>query len=233
MLINVDMKIYTKSKGEAMADRYYWGKPRDVIKWYLRGILHLSAASKQHYIEKTGAEQGNLPRHLKLLEELDKLFETVGTDSIALLCLRYVELLSIPDTAERTGLSNSQISTRTAKVMKKAKEIIVKAWYKTKNLKGYVIILVKKSVFKAHCSALFILLNIKIVLHVILLYGRIRGGKYNSHWVQKKQVIDDIKRIVSTSPSFGNLNGFFFYLNRPPGRFYFVKNKFNIKYQIL
>ena len=127
MLINVDMKIYTKSKGEAMADRYYWGKPRDVIKWYLRGILHLSAASKQHYIEKTGAEPGNLPRHLKLLEELDELFETVDTDSIALLCLRYVELLSIPDTAELTGLSNSQISTRTSKVMKKAKEIIAKA----------------------------------------------------------------------------------------------------------
>lgn len=69
----------------------------------------------------------NLPRLLKLLEELDELFETVDTDSIALLCLRYVELLSIPDTAERTGLSNSQISTRTAKVMKNAKEIIIKA----------------------------------------------------------------------------------------------------------
>ncbi|KSU06338.1 Phage protein [Lactococcus lactis subsp. lactis] len=89
--------------------------------------MHLSAASKQHYIEKTGAETGNLPRHLKLLEELDELFETVDTDSIALLCLRYVELLSIPDTAELTGLSNSQISTRTSKVMKKAKEIITKA----------------------------------------------------------------------------------------------------------
>lgn len=110
-----------------MADRYYWGKPKDVIMWYLRGILHLSAQSKQHYIENTGAEPGNLPRHLKLLEELDKLFETVDTDNIALLCLRYVELLSIPDTAEITGLSNSQISTRTAKVMKKAKEIIAKA----------------------------------------------------------------------------------------------------------
>ncbi|PFG85520.1 hypothetical protein BW152_00170 [Lactococcus lactis] len=110
-----------------MTDRYYWGKPKDVIKWYLRGMLHLSAASKQRYIEKTGAEPGNLPRLLKLLDELDKLFETVGTDSIAILCLRYVELLSIPDTAELTGLSNSQISTRTAKVMKKAKEIIAKA----------------------------------------------------------------------------------------------------------
>lgn len=92
MLIKVDMKIYTKSKGELMADRYYWGKPRDVIKWYLRGMLHLSAQSKQHYIEKTGAEPGNLPKHLKLLEELDELFETVDTDSIAVLCLRYVEL---------------------------------------------------------------------------------------------------------------------------------------------
>lgn len=110
-----------------MADRYYWGKPRDVIKWYLRGMLHLSAASKQLYIEKTGAEPGNLPRLLKLLGELDKLFDTVDTDIIALLCLRYVELLSIPDTAELTGLSNSQVSTRTAKVMKKAKDIIAKS----------------------------------------------------------------------------------------------------------
>lgn len=110
-----------------MADRYYWGKPRDVIKWYLRGMLHLSAASKQRYIEKTGAELGNLPRLLKLLGELDKLFDTVDTDIIALLCLRYVELLSIPDTAELTGLSNSQVSTRTAKVMKKAKDIIAKS----------------------------------------------------------------------------------------------------------
>ena len=90
-----------------MTVRYYWGKPRDVIKWYLRGTLYLSAQSKKHYIEKTGAEPGNLPRLLKLLENLDKLFETVDTDSVALLCLRYVELLSIPDTAERTGLSNS------------------------------------------------------------------------------------------------------------------------------
>lgn len=127
MLINVDMKIYTKSKGESMADKYYWGKPRDVIKWYLRGTLYLSAQGKQHYIEKTGAEPGNLPRLLKLLEDLDELFETVDTDTVALLCLRYVEQLSIPDTAEITGLSNSQISTRTAKVMKKAKEIITNA----------------------------------------------------------------------------------------------------------
>ena len=110
-----------------MADRYYWGKPRDVIKWYLRGMLHLSAARKQRYVEKTGAEPGNLPRLLKLLKKLDELFDSVDTDSIALLCLRYVELLSIPDTAELTGLSNSQVSTRTAKVMKKAKEIIAKA----------------------------------------------------------------------------------------------------------
>lgn len=110
-----------------MADRYYWGKPRDVIKWYLRGTLYLSAQSRQRYIEKTGDEPGNLPRLLKLLEKLDELFDSVDTDSMALLCLRYVELLSIPDTAELTGLSNSQISTRTAKVMKKAKEIIAKA----------------------------------------------------------------------------------------------------------
>jgi DNA-directed RNA polymerase specialized sigma24 family protein len=110
-----------------MTVRYYWGRPKDVIRWYLRGTLYLSAQSRQRYIEKTGADPGNLPRLLKLLEELDELFETVDTDSIALLCLRYVELLSIPDTAERTGLSNSQISTRTAKVMKNAKEIIIKA----------------------------------------------------------------------------------------------------------
>lgn len=127
MLINVDMKIYTKSKGELMADRYYWGKPRDVIKWYLRGMLHLSTQSKQHYIDKTGADPGNLPRLLKLLDNLDKIFDSVDTDNIALLCLRYVELLSIAETAERTGLSNSQISSRTAKVMKKAKDIIAKA----------------------------------------------------------------------------------------------------------
>ena len=109
-----------------MAVRYYWGKPNDVIKWYLRGILHLSAASKQTYIEKTGAGPGNLPRLLKLLENLDELFKSVDTDSIALLCLRYVELLSIPDTAKLTGLSNNQISSRTAKVMKKAKVIVAK-----------------------------------------------------------------------------------------------------------
>jgi DNA-directed RNA polymerase specialized sigma24 family protein len=109
-----------------MTMRYYWGRPKDVIRWYLRGTLYLSAQSRQRYIEKTGAEPGNLPRLLKLLEELDELFETVDTDSIALLCLRYVELLSIPDTAELTGLSNNQISSRTAKVMKKAKEIVAK-----------------------------------------------------------------------------------------------------------
>jgi len=110
-----------------MADRYYWGKPKDVIKWYLRGTLYLSAQSKKHYIEKTGAEPGNLPRLLKLLEDLDALFDTVDADSLALLCLRYVELLSIPDTAELTGLTNSQISKRTGKIMKKTKEIIAEA----------------------------------------------------------------------------------------------------------
>jgi len=110
-----------------MIQRYYWGKPKDVIRWYLRGTLYLSAASKQHYIEKTGAEPGNLPRLLKLLENLDEIFDSIDTDSMALLCLRYVELLSIAETAELTGLSNSQISTRTAKVMKKAKAIIAKA----------------------------------------------------------------------------------------------------------
>ncbi|MDU0397227.1 hypothetical protein ABQ274_09745 [Lactococcus lactis] len=110
-----------------MAIRYYWGKPRDVVRWYLRGTLYLSAQSRKSYIEKTGTEPGNLPRLLKLLENLDELFDSVDTDCIALLCLRYVELLSIAETTKLTGLSNSQISTRTAKVMKKAKEIIAKA----------------------------------------------------------------------------------------------------------
>ena len=127
MLINVDMKIYTKSKGELMADRYYWGKPRDVIKWYLRGMLHLSAQSKQHYIDKTGADPGNLPRLLKLLDNLDEIFDTADTDSIALLCLRYVELLSIAETTKRTGLSAYQITSKIGKLMKEAKEIIAKA----------------------------------------------------------------------------------------------------------
>ncbi|TKU06888.1 hypothetical protein FDW96_11015, partial [Citrobacter sp. TBCS-15] len=68
-----------------------------------------------------------LTRLLKLLDNLDEIFDPVDTDSIALLCLRYVELLSIPDTAKLTGLSKSQVSTRTARVMKKAKEIIAEA----------------------------------------------------------------------------------------------------------
>ena len=56
-----------------MADRYYWGKPKDVVRWYLRGTLYLSAQSRKSYIEKTGAERGNLPRLLKLLDNLDEL----------------------------------------------------------------------------------------------------------------------------------------------------------------
>lgn len=110
-----------------MAVRYYWGNPRNVVRWYLRGTLYLSAQSRQRYIEKTGADSGNLPRLLKLLDNLDEIFDPVDTDSMALLCLRYVELLSIPDTAKLTGLSKGQVSTRTNKVMKKAKEIIAKA----------------------------------------------------------------------------------------------------------
>lgn len=112
-----------------MAVRYYWGKPRDVVRWYLRGTLYLSAQSRKSYIEKTGADLGNLPRLLKLLEDLDKIFDRVDTENIALLCLRYVELLSIAETTKRTGLSAYQITAKTGKVMKKAKEIIAKAWY--------------------------------------------------------------------------------------------------------
>lgn len=110
-----------------MTVRYYWGKPKDVIRWYLIGTLYLSAQSRKSYVEKTGAEPGNLPRLLKLLKELDELFDKVDTDSIAVLCLRYVELLSIAETVERTGLSAYQITAKTGKVMKKAKEIIAKA----------------------------------------------------------------------------------------------------------
>ena len=110
-----------------MTVRYYWGKPKDIIRWYLRGTLYLSAQSRQSYIEKTGAERGNLPRLLNLLENLDKIFDTVNTDSIAVLCLRYVELLSVADTTKRTGLLAYQITAKTGKVMKKAKEIISKA----------------------------------------------------------------------------------------------------------
>ncbi len=110
-----------------MTVRYYWGRPKDVIRWYLKGTLYLSAQSRQRYIEKTGADPGNLPRLLKLLEELDELFDTVDTDSIVLLCFRYVELLSIAETTKRTGLSAYQITAKTAKVMKNAKEIIIKA----------------------------------------------------------------------------------------------------------
>ncbi|MGL5895860.1 MAG: hypothetical protein ACRCZN_02595 [Lactococcus lactis] len=110
-----------------MAVRYYWGKPRDVVRWYLRGTLYLSAQSRKSYIEKTGADLGNLPRLLKLLEDLDKIFDRVDTENIALLCLRYVELLSIAETTKRTGLSAYQITAKTGKVMKKAKEIIAKA----------------------------------------------------------------------------------------------------------
>lgn len=110
-----------------MAIRYYWGKPKDVIRWYLRGTLYLSAQSRQSYIKKTGADSGNLPRLLKLLNNLDELFDSVDTDSIAVLCLRYVELLSIAETTKRTGLSAYQITVKTGNVMKKAKEIISKA----------------------------------------------------------------------------------------------------------
>jgi len=46
---------------------------------------------------------------------------------MALLCLRYVELLSITETTKRTGLPAYQITAKTDKVMKKAKEIISKA----------------------------------------------------------------------------------------------------------
>lgn len=108
-------------------NRYYWGRPQDVIRWYLRGTLYLSAQSRKSYIEKIGADAGNLPRLLKLLEDLDDIFDTVDTDSIALLCLRYVELLSIAETTKRTGLPAYQITAKTGKVMKKAKEIISKA----------------------------------------------------------------------------------------------------------
>lgn len=107
--------------------RYYWGRPQDVVRWYLRGTLYLSAQSRQSYIEKIGAEPGNLPRLLKLLEDLDDIFDTVDTDIIALLCLRYVELLSIAETTKRTGLPAYQITAKTGKVMKKAKDLIAKA----------------------------------------------------------------------------------------------------------
>ena len=110
-----------------MTTRYYWGKPKDVVRWYLRGTLYLSAQSRQSYIIKTGAEPGNLPRLLKLLDNLDELFDTVNTDSIAVLCLRYVELLSIAETTKRTGLSAYQITAKTGKIMKKAKDIIAKS----------------------------------------------------------------------------------------------------------
>ena len=107
--------------------RYYWGRPQDVVRWYLRGTLYLSAQSRKSYIEKTGADLGNLPRLLKLLDNLDEIFDTADTDSIAVLCLRYVELLSIAETTKRTGLPAYQITAKTGKVMKKAKEIISKA----------------------------------------------------------------------------------------------------------
>ena len=107
--------------------RYYWGRPQDVIRWYLRGTLYLSAQSRKSYIEKIGAEPGNLPRLLKLVEDLDDIFDTVDTDSIALLCFRYVELLSVAETTKRTGLPAYQITAKTGKVMKKAKDIIAKA----------------------------------------------------------------------------------------------------------
>ena len=110
-----------------MTIRYYWGRPKDVVRWYLRGTLYLSAQSRQSYIEKTKAEAGNLPRLLKLLENLDELFDSVDTDIVSVLFLRYVELLSIAETTKRTGLSAYQITAKTGKVMKKAKEIISKA----------------------------------------------------------------------------------------------------------
>lgn len=119
--------IIAQKERNSMAIRYYWGRSKDVIRWYLRGTLYLSAQSRKSYIEKIGAAPGNLTRLLKLLDNLDEIFDPVDTDSIALLCLRYVELLSIPDTAKLTGLSKSQVSTRTARVMKKAKEIIAEA----------------------------------------------------------------------------------------------------------
>lgn len=110
-----------------MTVRYYWGRPKDVVRWYLRETLYLSAQSKRAYIENTRADSGNLPRLLKLLNNLDEIFDSVDTDSIALLCLRYVELLSIAETTKRTGLSAYQITDKTGKIMKKAKEIIAKA----------------------------------------------------------------------------------------------------------
>ncbi|MFG7388792.1 hypothetical protein RCG28_10625 [Lactococcus lactis] len=119
--------IIAQKERNSMAIRYYWGRPKDVIRWYLRGTLYLSAQSRKSYIEKIGAAPGNLTRLLKLLDNLDEIFDPVDTDSIALLCLRYVELLSVAETTKRTGLSAYQITSKIGKLMKEAKEIIAKA----------------------------------------------------------------------------------------------------------
>ena len=59
--------IIAQKERNSMAIRYYWGRPKDVIRWYLRGTLYLSAQSRKSYIEKIGAAPGNLTRLLKLL----------------------------------------------------------------------------------------------------------------------------------------------------------------------
>ncbi len=54
-------------------------KPKDIISWYLRGTLYLTALKADSpRIEKTGAERGNLPRASQFIRtHLDKVFDTV------------------------------------------------------------------------------------------------------------------------------------------------------------
>ncbi|PAK67803.1 sigma-70 family RNA polymerase sigma factor [Lactococcus lactis] len=107
--------------------KYYWGKPEKVLRSYLLGILNKAQTMREEYIRKIGADLSSISRQRKLLENLDALFNNVNVDIIALLCLRYVEELSVAEITERTGLSSSQIYSRTSKVMNKAKKIMIQS----------------------------------------------------------------------------------------------------------
>ena len=102
----------------------YFGSPKAIIRLYLMGTLSTSINIRKKYIAKTGADSGNFTSIIKLVKELDKIFNTLSAEEIKLLRLRYVELLSTAETAKLTRLSVYQITAKTSKTMKKVKNAI-------------------------------------------------------------------------------------------------------------
>ena len=85
--------------------------------------LYLSGAMAR-LVKLVEAHQDKATPQRKLYDSMEQLFNSLNDEVLAFIRLRYMEQLTLDEIAKLTGLSRSQVHTRTHKVLQSVRDLL-------------------------------------------------------------------------------------------------------------